>query len=76
MTVDELYQRARDLDIHCRSNMNKEELIEAIEGKGDHLTTLSKNELTRKARELDIHGRSKMNRNELVRAIRDREGKR
>lgn len=30
MTRDELYQRARELDIACRSNMNKDELLEAI----------------------------------------------
>ena len=52
--------------------MRKEELIEAIEGKGDDLNELAKTELTKKARELDIHGRSKMNRDELIRAIRDR----
>lgn len=55
MTVDELYQRARDLDVHYRSNMNKEELVEAIQGKGDDLSSLSKNDLTRKARDLYIH---------------------
>jgi hypothetical protein len=73
MTVDELYQRAKDLNVHCRSNMKEEERIEAIEGKGDDLNELSKDELTKKARQLDIHGRSNMNRHQLIRAIRDSE---
>jgi hemerythrin HHE cation binding domain-containing protein/Rho termination factor-like protein len=56
MTVTALYERAKDLDVQCRSNMTKQELIEAIQGKGDDLSSLSKKELTRRAKSLDIHG--------------------
>jgi|SRR5919108_2994830 hypothetical protein len=30
VTANELYRRARDFELHCRSNMTKEELIDAI----------------------------------------------
>lgn len=33
-TKDELYDRARDLDIHGRSTMTKEELVDAIRAAG------------------------------------------
>ena len=74
MSVGELYDRARDLDVHCRSNMRKEELIAAIQNKGDDLGGLPKRQLIRKAKEFDIHGRTRMNKDELIRAIRDRQG--
>ena len=34
-TKDELYERAKDLDVHGRSNMNKQELAQAIARKQD-----------------------------------------
>ncbi|MFP4338891.1 MAG: Rho termination factor N-terminal domain-containing protein [Cyclobacteriaceae bacterium] len=65
-----LYNKARQLDIKGRSQMNKQELQKAIEQHdSDSLDSLSKDELYDKAKELQIEGRSKMSKKELIRAI-------
>ena len=76
---DMLDERARDLDIEGRSNMNKEELLEAIEkatdengrGKGSvaALEQKTKDELYEMAQDRDIEGRSDMSKEELIEAL-------
>jgi len=78
-TKEMLMERARDLDISGRSDMNKDELLEAIEDATDEngrakgseagLNSLTKDELYEKAQDEEIEGRSNMNKSELVEAL-------
>ena len=69
-TKQELYEKAQELDIDGRSQMNKAELQEAVENnKTDDLQEQTRDELYQKAQELDIDGRSKMNKEDLAKAI-------
>lgn len=72
LTKSYLANRAKELDIEGRSNMNKEDLKKAIideyprKGEPDGRT---KAELYQRAQELDIEGRSKMDKKELAAAV-------
>ncbi|MGB3297364.1 MAG: Rho termination factor N-terminal domain-containing protein [Phormidesmis sp.] len=78
-----LTERAQDLDISGRSDMTKDELLEAIEkatdenGRAKHseagLRNLTKAELYEKAQETDIEGRSSMSKDELIHALTETE---
>ena len=78
-TKDMLMERARDLDITGRSDMTKDELLEAIEdatdengrGKGSvaSLEQKTRDELYDMAQEREIEGRSDMTKDELVEAL-------
>ena len=80
-TKDMLMERAQDLDIEGRSDMTKDELLDAIEaatdengrGKGRKvsLEQKTKDELMDMAQERDIEGRSKMDKDDLVKALAD-----
>lgn len=80
-TKEMLMERARDLDISGRSDMNKDELLEAIGEATDEngraknseagLNNLNKDELYEKAQDEEIEGRSSMNKDELVEALSD-----
>lgn len=71
-TREQLFLRARQLDIRGRSGMSKEELQHAVEQAEAHrLKTMSLADLRDCAHAFDIEGRSKMTREELVRAVRD-----
>ena len=70
---------ARDLDIEGRSDMSKEDLLDAIEeatdengrGKGSRiaLRNLTKDEHHQKAQMADFDGRSSMSKEQLVEAL-------
>lgn len=74
-----LAERAADLDIEGRSNMDKNELLKAIDdatdsnGRGRRsqagLNALNKDKLYDLARDADIDGRSSMSKSELVDAL-------
>jgi hypothetical protein len=82
-SVEELRERAGELDIEGRSSMTKDELITALR---DHRKARSAKqdrapdrrayeersieELRERARELDIEGRSSMTKDELITALR------
>jgi hypothetical protein len=80
-SVEELRERAAELQIEGRSSMSKDELIVALR---DHRRSRSAKstpdrrayeersveELRERARELDIEGRSSMTRDELIAALR------
>ncbi|TFL19195.1 Rho termination factor N-terminal domain-containing protein [Jannaschia formosa] len=78
-TKEMLMERARDLDIAGRSDMTKDELLDAIEdatdengrGKGAKTALEQKtvSELQDMAREREIEGRSKMDKDALVEAL-------
>lgn len=78
-TKDMLMERAQDLDITGRSDMTKDELLEAIEeatdengrGKGSvaSLEQKTKDELYDMAQEREIDGRTDMTKDELVEAL-------
>lgn len=69
-TVDELYQQAQDLDIQGRSDMNKDELVEAVAAaQTEQMQEQSLEELYQQAQDLDIQGRSNMNKDELIEAL-------
>ncbi|CTQ48946.1 Rho termination factor N-terminal domain-containing protein [Jannaschia donghaensis] len=80
-TKDMLMERAQDLDISGRSDMTKDELLDAIEnatdengrGKGRKvsLEQKTKDELMDMAQDRDIEGRSKMDKDALVEALAD-----
>ena len=72
-TKQELYEKARELDIDGGSKMNKAELQEAVENNNSDLQEQTRDELYEKARELDIDGRSKMNKEDLAKAIREQD---
>ena len=70
-TKQELYEKARDLDIDGRSQMNKTELREAVDRfKIDDLQEQTRDELYQQAQKLEIDGRSKMNKSELAQTIK------
>lgn len=88
MNKKELYDIAAERDISGRSNMKREELLDAIQNdrekddvpyteneelKQDGLSEMTKNELYDIAAEREISGRSKMKRDELLEAIQDQE---
>lgn len=76
LTRDELYERARELQLTGRSDMTRDELKEAIVRafrKENNLPALTRDELYQMARQLDISGRSGMKKDELVAAIRKAE---
>ena len=78
-TKEMLAERARDLDISGRADMNKDELLKAIENATDEngrakkseagLNNLTKDELYEKAQDEEIEGRSSMNKDELVETL-------
>ncbi|SHG81434.1 Rho termination factor N-terminal domain-containing protein [Marivita hallyeonensis] len=78
-TKDMLMERAQDLDIEGRSDMDKDDLLQAIEdatdengrGKGSvaALEQKTKEELYDMAQDRDIDGRSDMSKDELVEAL-------
>ncbi|MBJ3762282.1 Rho termination factor N-terminal domain-containing protein [Maribius pontilimi] len=80
-TKDMLMERAQDLDITGRSDMTKDELLDAIDkatdengrGKGSKasLEAKTKDELYDMAQEHEIDGRSDMTKDELVEALKD-----
>ena len=71
-TKQELYERAQDLDIDERSQMNKAELQEAVkENVVKDLQEQTRYELYEKAQDLDLDERSKMNKQELAEAIEE-----
>ncbi|KIT14226.1 Rho termination factor N-terminal domain-containing protein [Jannaschia aquimarina] len=78
-TKEMLVERAKDLDIDGYSQMDKDELLDAIEdatdengrGKGSRvaLEQKTKDELMEMAQDCDIDGRSDMSKDELVEAL-------
>lgn len=73
-TMAMLDERARELEVEGRSNMDKDELLDAIEAAtdardGGELSAKTKDELYEMAQERDIDGRSSMNKAALVRAL-------
>jgi DNA end-binding protein Ku len=64
-TREELMERARDLNVHGRSAMSKDDLAEAVEAE----ESLTKEELLERAREAGIEGRSSMTKDELRKAL-------
>ena len=69
-TKQELYEKAQDLDINGRSQMDKAELQEAVDRDAiDNLQQQTRDELYQQAQKLEIDGRSKMNKSELAQAI-------
>ena len=70
LTKQELYDKARELDIDGRSKMDKAELQQAVaRTETGELQQQTREELYEQAQELDIDGRSKMNKEELASAI-------
>lgn len=80
-TKDMLMERAQDLDIEGRSDMTKDDLLDAIKeatdedgrGKGRKVSLEQKtlDELQDMARDRDLDGRSKMDKADLVEALSD-----
>lgn len=64
--IDELQQRAREIDLDGRSRMNKEELIETL------YENHSRDEIYEVAAKADISGRSKMSKSQLINELRKR----
>jgi hypothetical protein len=67
VTKDELLERAREVNVHGRSSMSKEELAQAVEAE----ESLTKEDLHERARQADIEGRSSMTKEELRKALRE-----
>jgi hypothetical protein len=67
VTREELLERARDLNVHGRSSMRKDELAQAVEVEEG----LTKEELVERAREAGIEGRSSMTKEELRKALQE-----
>ena len=73
-TKQELYERAQELDIDGRSQMDKAELHKAInDAEVGNLQEQTRDELYQQAQELDIDGRSKMNKEDLAKAIQQQD---
>ncbi|SHI99285.1 Rho termination factor, N-terminal domain [Palleronia salina] len=80
-TKDMLMERAQDLTIDGRSDMTKDELLDAIDeatdgngrGKGSKasLEAKTKDELYDMAQDHDVDGRSDMDKDDLVEALKD-----
>ena len=80
-TKEMLEERARELDVSGRSNMSKDELLDAIEAATDEngrqkggragLENKTVDELHDMASERKIEGRSSMNKDELIDALAD-----
>jgi hypothetical protein len=67
VTKEELLERAREMNVHGRSSMSKDELAAAVEAEEN----LTKDELLERARQAGIEGRSSMSKDELRAALRD-----
>jgi hypothetical protein len=67
VTKVELLERAREVNVHGRSAMSKEELAQAVEAEEN----LTKEELLERARQAGIEGRSSMAKDELRKALHD-----
>jgi hypothetical protein len=67
VTKEELLERAREMNVHGRSSMSKEELAQAVEAE----EAMTKEELLERAREAGVEGRSAMTKEELREALRD-----
>jgi trans-2-enoyl-CoA reductase len=69
-TKAELYEKAQDLEVEGRSQMDKDELQQAIhQAEAEQLDELTRDQLYEKAQALEIEGRSQMNKDELKQAI-------
>lgn len=74
-TMAMLDERARELEVEGRSDMDKGELLDAIGAAidasdgGEDLSAKTKDELYEMAQERDVDGRSSMNKAALVRAL-------
>jgi hypothetical protein len=66
-TKEELLELARELNVHGRSTMAKDELAQAVEAE----ESVTKEELLDRAREAGIEGRSSMTKEELRGALRE-----
>jgi hypothetical protein len=66
-TKEELLEQARELNVHGRSAMAKEELAQAVEAE----ESVTKDELLDRAREAGVEGRSSMTKDELRDALRE-----
>jgi hypothetical protein len=66
-TKEELLERAREVNVHGRSSMSKEELADAVAAE----ESVTKEELLERAREAGIEGRSSMTKDELRKALQD-----
>jgi cell pole-organizing protein PopZ len=67
---DEIYEKAKSLDIAGRSKMSEQELRKAVNShQRDALQELSRDELYQKAQQKNIEGRSQMSKKELVEAL-------
>ena len=66
-TKEELLEQARELNVHGRSAMAKEELAQAVEAE----ESVTKDELLDRAREAGVEGRSSMTKEDLRAALRD-----
>ena len=70
LTRDELYERAKELDVKGRSDMTKDDLKSAIvEFYRDDHGEPTKDELYERAKALGVDGRSDMSKDELKRAV-------
>lgn len=65
VTKEELLEQAREVNVHGRSSMSKQELAEAVEAE----EAQTKEELLERARDAEIEGRSAMTKQELRQAI-------
>jgi hypothetical protein len=66
-TKEELLEQARELNVHGRSAMAKDELVQAVEAE----ESVTKDELLDRAREAGIEGRSSMTKEELRDALHE-----
>lgn len=66
-TKDELLEQARELNVHGRSSMAKNELAQAVEAE----ESVTRDELLERAREAAVEGRSSMTKEELREALRE-----
>ena len=66
-TKEELLEQARELHVHGRSGMAKDELAQAVEAE----ESVTRDELLDRAREVGVEGRSSMTKEELRVALRE-----
>jgi cobalamin biosynthesis protein CobT len=66
-TKETLLDQARELGLHGRSSMSKDELAQAVQDEQNR----TKEELLERARQADIEGRSSMTKEDLRKALRD-----